>query len=110
MWGSRRARPPAFPRSGAARAPARAAPCLAAPGHLTKPLVALQFSDIGSRLVEPMISPDGHRVEQVLVQRSLSRPPKPYLRVRRGTYFVADCATVEEVAQLVDLASCEPVV
>jgi hypothetical protein len=44
----------------------------------------------------------------VLVQRSLSRPPKPYLRVRHGSYFVADCATVEEVAQLVDLTSLVP--
>ena len=43
-------------------------------------------------------------VEQVLLQQSLSRPPKPYLRVRHGTYFVADCASIEEVAQLVDLA------
>jgi hypothetical protein len=54
------------------------------------------------------ISPDGHRVEQVLVQRSLSRPAKPYLRVHRGTYFLADCATVEEVARLVDLAILVP--
>lgn len=55
-----------------------------------------------------MVSPDGHRIEQVLVQRSLSRPPKPYLRVRHGVYFVADCTTVDEVAQLVDLASLVP--
>ena len=58
--------------------------------------------------MDAMVSPDGHRVEQVLVQRSLSRPPRPYLRVRRGSYFVQDCATVEEVAQLVDLASLVP--
>jgi hypothetical protein len=58
--------------------------------------------------VDVMVSPDGHRVEQVLVQRSLRRPPKAYLRVRHGTYFVADCATVAEVAQLVDPASLEP--
>jgi hypothetical protein len=51
------------------------------------------------------VGPDGHRVEQVMVQRSLSRLPKLYLRVRRGTYFIQDCATVEEVAQLVDLAT-----
>lgn len=59
-------------------------------------------------MADVLVSPDGHRVEQVMVQRSLSRPPKPYLRVRRGTYFVADCATVAEVAQLVDLASLVP--
>jgi hypothetical protein len=59
-------------------------------------------------VAEVMVSPDGHRVEQVLVQRLLSRPPKPYLRVRHGSYFVADCATVAEVAQLVDLASLVP--
>jgi len=55
-----------------------------------------------------MVSPDGHRVEQVLVQRHLDRPPKPMLRVRRGTYYVADCATVAEVAKYVDLASLVP--
>ena len=47
-------------------------------------------------------------MEHVLVQRSLSRPPKPYLRVRNGPSFVAGCATVEEVAQLVDLATLVP--
>jgi hypothetical protein len=26
-------------------------------------------------------------VEQVLVQRAVSRPPKPYLRVGHGSYF-----------------------
>lgn len=58
--------------------------------------------------MDVMVSPEGHRVEQVMVQRSLSRPPKAMLRVRHGTYFVADCATVAEVAQLVDLASLVP--
>jgi hypothetical protein len=58
--------------------------------------------------VDVMVSPDGHRVERVLVQRSLRRPPKAYLRVRHGSYFVVDCATVAEVAQPVDLASLEP--
>jgi len=30
------------------------------------------------------------------------------LRVRHGTYYVADCSTVEEVAQYVDPASLVP--
>jgi hypothetical protein len=30
------------------------------------------------------------------------------LRVRKGTYYVADCRTVAEVAKLVDLAQLEP--
>jgi hypothetical protein len=68
--------------------------------HGREPTLRLTISD-----VDVMVSPDGHRVEQVMVQRSLSRPPKPYLRVRHGSYFVQDCATVEEVAQLVDLAT-----
>ena len=55
-----------------------------------------------------MVSPDGHRIEQVLVQRSLTGLPKPYLRFRRGSYFIQDCATVEEVAQFVDLVSLVP--
>jgi hypothetical protein len=28
--------------------------------------------------------------EQVLLQRVLSRPPRPMLRVKRGSYFIAD--------------------
>lgn len=51
---------------------------------------------------------DGWRVEPVLVQRALTRPPRQMLRVRRGSYFVADCASVAEVAQHVDLASLVP--
>jgi hypothetical protein len=66
-----------------------------------------QLADYGPG-VDAMVSPAGHRVEQVLVQRSLSGPPKPYLRGRHGTYFAQDCTTVEEVAQLVDLASLVP--
>jgi hypothetical protein len=30
------------------------------------------------------------------------------LRVSKGTYYVADCRTVAEVAKLVDLAQLEP--
>ena len=59
-------------------------------------------------MTEVLVSPDGHRVERILVQRSLSRPPQEMLRVKHGTYLVADCATIAEVAQLVDLASLVP--
>lgn len=55
-----------------------------------------------------MVSPDGYRVEQVTVQRQLGRPPRMMLRVRKGSYFVADCATVAEVAQYVDLDTLVP--
>jgi hypothetical protein len=58
--------------------------------------------------VEAMVSPDGYRVEQVTVQKSLSRPPRTMLRVRKGTYLIRDCASVAEVAQLVDLARLMP--
>jgi hypothetical protein len=47
-------------------------------------------------------------VEQVTLQKYLSRPPKQLLRVRRGPYLVAYCATVAEVAKLVNLATLEP--
>ena len=49
-----------------------------------------------------MVSPEGHRVEQILVQRHLDRPPKPMLRVRFGSYAVADCATVAKVRDTED--------
>jgi hypothetical protein len=52
-----------------------------------------------------LIGPNGVRVEQVVVHKHLHLPPKTYLRVQRGSYFVADCATVAEVARLVDLAT-----
>lgn len=55
-----------------------------------------------------MVSPDGYRVERVVVRRSLQRPPREMLRVRHGTYLVADCATVAGVAQHVDLATLAP--
>lgn len=55
-----------------------------------------------------MVGPDGVRVEQIQVQRHLDRPPVTMLRVRHGTYFVADCRTVDEVAQHVDLATLVP--
>ena len=55
-----------------------------------------------------MVGPDGILVEQVMVQRDLRRPPVPMLRVRHGSFYVADCRTVAEVAKLVDLAKLEP--
>jgi hypothetical protein len=54
---------------------------------------------------EAVISPDGYRVERILMQRSLRRPPRPYLRVTWRGYWIADCRTVAEVARLVDLAT-----
>jgi len=56
---------------------------------------------------EVLIGPGGARVLRILVQRHLDRPVREVLRLRRGT-FVADCATVAEVAQLIDLAALEP--
>ena len=55
-----------------------------------------------------MVSPDGYRVEQITVQKHLGGPPRVMLRVRRGTYLVADCRNVEEVGRLVDLATLVP--
>ena len=57
---------------------------------------------------EVLIGPDGVRVERILVQRHLDQAPRQMLRVRRGTYLVADCPTVSEVAELVDLATLVP--
>jgi hypothetical protein len=55
-----------------------------------------------------MVSADGYRVEPILVQRSLRRPPRAALRITWRGYLVRDCTTVHEVAELVDLASLEP--
>ena len=52
---------------------------------------------------------DAHRVEPILVQRSLSRPPRPALRITFRKYHIADCETVYEVSEHVDLAALEPV-
>ena len=38
----------------------------------------------------------------------MSGPAREMLRVKHGTYFVADCRTVAEVAELVDLATLVP--
>jgi len=52
-----------------------------------------------------MVGPGGVVVEQLLVQKYLSRRPKQMLRVRKGTYYVA---AVAEVARLVDLTTLVP--
>ena len=57
---------------------------------------------------EVLGGPDGVRVERILVQRYLDRPAREMLRDRRGSYLVADCASVSEVAELVDLATLVP--
>ena len=59
--------------------------------------------------VRAMVSADGFRVEQIVVQRSLRRPPRPALRITWRGYFVADCSTVLEVGQHVALETLEPV-
>jgi hypothetical protein len=55
-----------------------------------------------------MVTPDGWRGEPVVVQVSLARPGRQLLRVKRGPYFIADCQSIDEVAQHVDLASLVP--
>ena len=57
---------------------------------------------------EILVGSDGVRVERILGQRRLDRQAREMLRVRLGTYLVADCATVAEVAQLVDVAMLVP--
>jgi hypothetical protein len=37
-----------------------------------------------------MVSRDGYRVEPVMLQRSLRRPPRQFLRVTWRGYFVSD--------------------
>jgi hypothetical protein len=54
-----------------------------------------------------MVSADGYRIEPILAQRSLRRPPRPALRVTWRGYFLADCPTVAEVAALVGLATLD---
>ena len=56
-----------------------------------------------------MVSADGHRIEPILLQRSLRRPPRAALRITFRGFYVADVETVHEVAELVDLAVLEPV-
>ena len=60
------------------------------------------------RQCRAMVSADGYRVEQITVQRSLRRPPRQALRITWRGYYVADCTTVLEAAEHVDLASLEP--
>ena len=59
-------------------------------------------------MTDVLIGLDGMRVERILVQRHFDRSAREMLRVRRGRYLVADCATVDEVARLVDLATLVP--
>jgi hypothetical protein len=56
-----------------------------------------------------MVSADGYRIEAILVQRSLHQPPRQCLRVTWRGIWIADCATVYEVSEHVDLATLEPV-
>jgi hypothetical protein len=57
---------------------------------------------------EVLVGTDGVRVERILVQRHLDLPVRLMLPVRRDSYLDADCATVAEVAELVDLATLMP--
>jgi hypothetical protein len=52
-------------------------------------------------------SPDGYRVEAILVQRSLRRSPRLYLRVTCRGRWLADCTTAAEVAALVALETLQ---
>ena len=61
------------------------------------------------RRLVAMVSPDGVKVEQILVQRSLRRPPRQMLRVTHRGRWIADCTSVFEVSEFVDLASLHPV-
>jgi hypothetical protein len=54
---------------------------------------------------EAMVSPAGYRVEPILLQRSLRRTARPYLRVTWRGKWIADCRTVAEVTRYVDLAA-----
>jgi hypothetical protein len=49
--------------------------------------------------------PDSVSLAVAVLQRHLDRPPRRFLRVERGGYFLRDCTTVGEVAELVDLAT-----
>lgn len=42
------------------------------------------------------------------MQVSLSRPARQMLRVKHGPYWVADCRTVDAVAEHVDVAGLVP--
>lgn len=55
-----------------------------------------------------LVSLDGHRNERNPARRTLAGTAREMLRVKHGTYFVADCASVAEVAELVDLATLFP--
>ena len=61
------------------------------------------------RRLVAMVSPDGVKVEQILVQRSLRRRPRQMLQVTHRGRWIADCTSVFEVSEFVDLASLHPV-
>jgi hypothetical protein len=50
-----------------------------------------------------MVAPGSYKVEQIVLQRDLRRPGRPYLRVTRGGYWIDDCASPAQVARYVDL-------
>jgi hypothetical protein len=52
-----------------------------------------------------MVNSDGYRVERVVIQRSLHRPPRPYPRVTWRREWIADCVSVAEVARYVDVGT-----
>jgi hypothetical protein len=74
-------------------------------GECSAPAVPCQGA--GAEQVPPLGRGGGHRVERILVRRRVDGPAREMLR-KHGTYFVVDCATVPEVAQLVDLATLVP--
>ena len=51
-----------------------------------------------------MVAPGGYKVEQIVLQRDMRRPGRPFLRVTRLGYWIDDCASVAQVARYVDLA------
>jgi hypothetical protein len=59
--------------------------------------------ELGER--RAMVTGDEYRVERILLQRSLRRPPRPHLRVTWRGQWIADCATPAQVARYVELAS-----
>jgi hypothetical protein len=48
-------------------------------------------TDVRFRLVASLADAPGRQLAH-RVRQALTRPPKPYLRIRQGTYFVAKCA------------------
>ena len=57
---------------------------------------------------EVLVSPDGYWVERIPGAEVAGLPPREVLRVTHGTCYVADCATIGEIAELVDLSTLVP--